>query len=643
MKLKTLFIISLIALLACDGVKSQSGVAFQDLTWEQALKEAQKQNKFLFVDVVRSVKKATEKTGQDRQVDQVLSVDSIAGLINDNFLSIKMDMGSEEGKTFGPKLQMLMYPAYVFYNTEGDQIGNSNSYELVKSADKFLDKVYSAIQKGELKKKNNGLIEFLTNGEHSWENVLEKAAEENKPIFVDVYTTWCRPCIQMDRDIFTLNEVSNFYNKNFINLKLDGGKNYGPELAKKYGVNSFPTFLYIDDKGKLIHSASGFKEKEVFLKLSREALKKFDAKTASIDFLKKPFEEVQEKAKSENKPIFFDAYTTWCGPCKQMDKEVFTNDEVAELFNKSFVNAKFDMEKGEGTELKEKYSVNVFPTYLFLDADGSLMHRITGALPVDILISEAKKVLDEDGETSASLDKRYASGDRSNEFLLLYIKQLNEGSRYNKAEEVASIYLNTLDRSALTKSENWKLFNSYIRDPYSDLFSYFLANTATFKSEIGEQEVSRKLNGSLIGGSRKYFLKDKEYNLIKFDKAGYAKYIKYIKDLKIESEDAVLTEIEVLKAHETNNWADYVNAIEKGFSKGLLAKSGYMLYNYAIVLNNGADVPKKFAYVGAEWVAECMVSDPSPQAQNNYLRLYAELLEKSGNKKDAEKARQQIN
>ncbi|MFN4256425.1 MAG: thioredoxin family protein, partial [Saprospiraceae bacterium] len=58
--------------------------------------------------------------------------------------------------------------------------------------------------------------------------------------------------------------------------------------------------------------------------------------------------EVLAKAKAENKPIFMDAYTVWCGPCKMMSNQTFPDAKVAELFNARFVNVKVDMEKGEG-------------------------------------------------------------------------------------------------------------------------------------------------------------------------------------------------------------------------------------------------------------------------------------------------------
>ena len=60
------------------------------------------------------------------------------------------------------------------------------------------------------------------------------------------------------------------------------------------------------------------------------------------------WQDVLAKAKKENKIVFVDAYTTWCGPCKWMAANIFPTKEVGDVFNASFVNAKIDMEKGEG-------------------------------------------------------------------------------------------------------------------------------------------------------------------------------------------------------------------------------------------------------------------------------------------------------
>ena len=63
-----------------------------------------------------------------------------------------------------------------------------------------------------------------------------------------------------------------------------------------------------------------------------------------IDFFHGTWEEALEKAKKEDKLIFVDAYTTWCGPCKRMSKQVFPQDAVGEFYNKNFVSMKIDME-----------------------------------------------------------------------------------------------------------------------------------------------------------------------------------------------------------------------------------------------------------------------------------------------------------
>jgi uncharacterized protein YyaL (SSP411 family) len=57
------------------------------------------------------------------------------------------------------------------------------------------------------------------------------------------------------------------------------------------------------------------------------------------------------KAKKENKLIFVDAYASWCGPCKLMVKNIFPLKTVGDYYNSHFINAKIDMEKGEGIEL----------------------------------------------------------------------------------------------------------------------------------------------------------------------------------------------------------------------------------------------------------------------------------------------------
>lgn len=99
-----------------------------------------------------------------------------------------------------------------------------------------------------------------------------------------------------------------------------------------------------------------------------------------VDFKSLTMQEAQAVAEKEKKMIFIDFYTTWCGPCKMMSSEVFTQDQVGEYFNRAFVNLKVDAEKGEGVELAKKYQVKAYPTFVVLRADGTEVYRTAGAV-----------------------------------------------------------------------------------------------------------------------------------------------------------------------------------------------------------------------------------------------------------------------
>ncbi|MFA6277386.1 MAG: DUF255 domain-containing protein [Pedobacter sp.] len=103
------------------------------------------------------------------------------------------------------------------------------------------------------------------------------------------------------------------------------------------------------------------------------------ASAAEINFLDNPvWSTVIEKAKKENKVIFLDAYATWCGPCKMMDSETYKDQAVADYYNANFINVKYDMEKGEGLTLAQRFSVESYPNLLFINPDGTVLHRATG-------------------------------------------------------------------------------------------------------------------------------------------------------------------------------------------------------------------------------------------------------------------------
>ncbi len=100
-----------------------------------------------------------------------------------------------------------------------------------------------------------------------------------------------------------------------------------------------------------------------------------------ISFMDNDLAGAMAKAKAEKKIVFVDAYTTWCGPCKWLAANVFTNDTLGSFYNSQFVNLKLDMEKGVGVEFAKKYEVRAYPTLLFISPKGEVVNRVVGAYP----------------------------------------------------------------------------------------------------------------------------------------------------------------------------------------------------------------------------------------------------------------------
>ncbi|RZK41343.1 MAG: DUF255 domain-containing protein [Pedobacter sp.] len=161
-----------------------------------------------------------------------------------------------------------------------------------------------------------------------------------------------------------------------------------------------------------------------------------------INFLKnKTWEETIAIAKAENKLIFVDVYTDWCGPCKVMDNEVFNQTKVASVFNNSFINYKLDAEKGEGPALAKKYTVKSYPNYLFINSEGILVYRSTSSMPVNDFINVGKNALLEANqkESIVQLDLLYPQMRKDKVFMKRY-----------------------LDRRTLLRLENSDLLDEYI-------------------------------------------------------------------------------------------------------------------------------------------------------------------------------------
>jgi len=115
----------------------------------------------------------------------------------------------------------------------------------------------------------------------SFNEALEESKKTGKPIFMDAYAKWCGPCKRMAATTFKDESVGEYFNKNFINLKIDWEESEGISLRGKYAVSAFPTLFFIGSDGAVIQKVVGGQDVGGLLRQGEMALGKIDY---SLDF-----------------------------------------------------------------------------------------------------------------------------------------------------------------------------------------------------------------------------------------------------------------------------------------------------------------------------------------------------------------------
>ncbi|MCE9539582.1 MAG: DUF255 domain-containing protein, partial [Bacteroidetes bacterium] len=272
------------------------------------------------------------------------------------------------------------------------------------------------------------------------------------------------------------------------------------------------------------------------------------AQSGGILFEKTKWKQVIEKAKKEKKIIFLDCYTSWCGPCKWMEKNVYINDTVAGFYNSSFICVKMDMEKDEGFDLAKKYNITSYPTMLYLTASGEVLHRTCGsALPNDF-IENGRDALDPQKQLLTFTNQFYSNATDA-KAAYEYFEHLEKACL--ESDSIVKGYLLTQKDSNLTLPYNWKIIYKYAN--YTSLaFKYLETNKSLFCQLYGIDSVETKIDMIYTDELRQANLNrnSKRFEMLK------AKFL----ILKTKNSEKIIQRA-VLKLQKLPN-ADFINAIE---------------------------------------------------------------------------------
>jgi thioredoxin 1 len=118
---------------------------------------------------------------------------------------------------------------------------------------------------------DKGGIQFF---DGTLQEALNKAKIEQKPIFIDIYATWCGPCKMLKRKTFTNKDVGSYFNTNYISLSLDGEKGDGAILANKYSIPGYPTLIVLNKNGDLVNLETGYLDANGLLAFGKQSYPK---------------------------------------------------------------------------------------------------------------------------------------------------------------------------------------------------------------------------------------------------------------------------------------------------------------------------------------------------------------------------------
>ena len=217
--------------------------------------------------------------------------------------------------------------------------------------------------------------------------------------------------------------------------------------------------------------------------------------SAQTNFQELSLEKAREQARAENKPIFLDCYTSWCGPCKMMANDVFTLEAAGNYFNKNFVCVKIDMEKGEGPAIGKQYEVDAYPTFLIINADGKLMHKLVGAMPLEELIENVECGLK--ANSIAEYEALYQAGKLDKTEQMAYWRLLSISGEVVKAQNVDDLWGKLSEKDKLN-STYWPLLRSRATTIEGEEMKFVCANREYFEKEVGKEEVGKLIYNSFI-------------------------------------------------------------------------------------------------------------------------------------------------
>lgn len=311
----------------------------------------------------------------------------------------------------------------------------------------------------------------------------------------------------------------------------------------------------------------------------------------------KSYAEALAEAARQDKILFIDCYTSWCGPCKMMSSKIFPQKAVGDYFNAHFVSLKVDMEKGEGPSLKDQFQVKAYPTFLFLDKTGKEINRIVGGTSkADEFIQSVKDGI---GEMSlSSMNKRYDEGQRDTTFLLNYLKVLNSAYDSKRGAEVADILLKGNGQELLNNPSLFAAFLRYNTSPLSEAFQYVLDHKSEFDAKYKMPYLNMVMERTWMQYPRNFVVKNAD-GTYTYDDAAMEAYKQEMSRRGVEKAGEISLNYDIHVAETKQDWKTYASLCSKSIK--LYGEKDLEIYNWALAIQKNC-TDKKVRQTAIKWM-----------------------------------------
>ncbi|MEP7374614.1 MAG: DUF255 domain-containing protein [Chitinophagaceae bacterium] len=465
----------------------------------------------------------------------------------------------------------------------------------------------------------------------TWQQLLDKAKAEHKYIFLDCYATWCGPCKEMEKNVYTNDTVGQYLNQKFISVKVQIDKTvFDDEKVKKwysdaesihknYAISTLPSFLFFSPEGKPLHKAVGYKNVGDFITLANDAL---NPRKQYYSFLNNYQPGKLDTSELKGLAVAF----------RYVGVEL-ASTMAAEYFDRI---SKVEWNKKENllllTQFSESPKIQKIATeYLsllsndeFLAEDNFYLIKCFRAVP------EIKNLLLD------HLEGLGYNGLKKNVPLLIILK--NEG----KAKEIACTFINRIPNDEFYTSENILLLKCFTTNTSDKGFNVFYKHALEVNNVVGAKSYAESVVRNII--SAEYYDRywkesiSKNQDLVPWKIVSKVIRSKYGKKMAIDQDTWVRASLYEYFAETKNKyWSKYIRYYIKKVERfGTDTTSGFedsqRLNNFVFTAILFHSDDKKEINIGLKWMEGVIRRNPKDA---NNIDTYANLLYKDGRKNEA--------